>query len=199
MRFDLQQIASWIPQGASVLDLGCGSGELLAHLQTHKGVRGQGIEHGEDKVAQCIGRGLSVIQGDINTEILDYPDGRFDVVVLSQTLQQVYKPATLLKEMLRVGRRGVVSFPNFSHWRIRVQLLLSGQAPRTSELPYEWWNTPNIRVITLKDFRKFCRTHALPILEEAALDTDYRRQDGHVLSLWKSWRARYGIFLLGAR
>ncbi len=199
MRFDLQRIASWIPEGASVLDLGCGAGELLHYLHTEKRIRGHGIEQSEENVAQCIGRGLSVVQGDMNTEILDYPDKRFDVVVLSQTLQQVYQPAVLLKEMLRVGRQGVVSFPNFSHWRIRAQLLLTGKAPRSRELPYEWWNTPNIRVITLKDFRKFCHTHNIPILQEAAIDTDYRQETGHVLHLGKTWRACYGMFLLGER
>lgn len=197
MRFDLQQIASWIPPKSRILDLGCGSGDLMAYLQSQKDVSCYGIEQSEDNVAKCIGRGLSVIQGDMNTEIRDYPDGFFDVVVLSQTLQQVYDPLDTLHEMLRVGKRGVVSFPNFSHWRIRLQLLLTGLAPKSRELPYDWWNSPNIRVITLKDFRKFCQAHQFPILEEAAIDTDYRQEHGHLLHTGRTWRAFYGIFLLG--
>ena len=126
MRYDLQIIASWIEAGSRVIDLGCGEGNLLKHLITHKQVSGTGIERDEAKVADCIAKGLSVLQGDINEEVLDYPDNSFDYVILSQTLQQVYEPDTLIRYMLRIGKRGIVSFPNFSHWGPRLQLLLSG-------------------------------------------------------------------------
>ena len=197
MRYDLQIIAAWIEPGASVLDLGCGRGDLLSHLKNEKQARCQGIELDEEKAAQCISRGLSVVQGDINEEVRDYPDKRFDYVVLSQTLQQVYDPASLMAEMLRVGRRGIVSFPSFSHWRIRLQLLIHGRAPMTRELPYGWHNTPNIRVIALKDFHSFCHEHKFPILQQAAIDSDHRAETGRVLTKLPAWRAKYGIFLLG--
>jgi methionine biosynthesis protein MetW len=165
MRYDLQIIAAWIEPGSKVIDLGCGEGDLLQHLITCKGVQGTGIELNEEKVARCIEKGLSVLQGDINEEVHDYPGGRFDYVILSQTLQQVYKPDALIRAMLRIGRKGIVSFPNFSHWQIRLQLLLSGYAPVSRQLPYQWFDTPNIRVITLKDFRKFVHDVVLKVLK----------------------------------
>lgn len=197
MRFDLQIIASWIEPNATVLDLGCGQGDLLAYLQREKGIRGSGIEQDEEKIDRCIARGLTVVQGDINEEVRDYPDARFDYVVLSQTLQQVYKPAELIREMLRVGRRGIVSFPNFSHWRIRMQLLFKGRAPMTKELPYDWHDTPNIRVLGIKDFQSFCAEKGFPILRQTAIDTDYHEDTGHVISNFAPWRAKYGVYLLG--
>jgi methionine biosynthesis protein MetW len=197
MRFDLQIIASWLEPGWKVLDLGCGEGRLLQYLKDQKGIAGAGIECDEEKVTRCIAKGLSVLQGDINEEILDYPDGTFDCVVLSQTLQQVYDPATLIREMLRVGRRGIVSFPNFSHWKIRVQLLATGRAPISRELPYDWYNTPNIRVITLKDFRKFSREAGFRILKEADISTEHHEEDGKIITRFAGVLATYGIFLIG--
>ncbi|UCF91947.1 MAG: methionine biosynthesis protein MetW [Desulfobacterales bacterium] len=197
MRFDLQVIASWIESGARVLDLGCGEGELLRYLINHKQVRGTGIERNETKVAQCIEKGLSVLQGDINEEVLDYPDDTFDYVILSQTLQQVYEPAALIRSMLRVGPKGIVSFPNFSHWGIRLQLLLSGYAPKSRQLPFEWYDTPNIRVITIKDFRKFIHEVGFVILREVAINTHSQDRHGKIISALPNLRATYGIFLIG--
>jgi len=199
MRFDLQILASWITPGSRVLDLGCGRGDLLSWLAREKNIQGRGIERDEDKVAHCIRQGLSVIQGDINVELRDYPNDFFDYVVLSQTLQQVFDPPLLIREMLRTGARGIVSFPNFSHWRIRLQVLLTGKAPVTRELPYPWFTTPNIRVITLMDFRSFCRAQGITILKQAAINTDYHATRGHVLHLLPTLRATYGIFLLTRR
>ena len=138
IRFDLQIIASWIEPRSKVLDLGCGEGNLLFFLKEKKGVIGTGIERVEAKVEKCIEKGLSVLQGDINAEVSDYPDQTFDYVILSQTLQQVYDPAGLVREILRIGRKGIVSFPNFSHWKVRAQLLMTGYAPVTKQLPYQW-------------------------------------------------------------
>jgi len=197
IRFDLQIIASWIEPGSKVLDLGCGEGDLLHFLKEHKQVKGTGIELIEAKAAQCIERGLSVLQGDINEEIRDYPDNTFDYVILSQTLQQVYEPAELIRSLLRIGKKGVVSFPNFSHWGVRLQLLLSGYAPITKELPYEWYNTPNIRVITLKDFRKFSKEVGFNILKEAAINSHNHRERGNITRFLPTLRATYGIFLIG--
>jgi len=197
MRYDLQIIASWIEAGSRVIDLGCGEGNLLKFLISHKQVRGTGIESNEAKVANCVAKGLSVLQGDINEEVLDYPDDAFDYVILSQTLQQVYEPDTLIRYMLRIGRKGIVSFPNFSHWSPRLQLLLSGYAPVTKQLPYEWYNTPNIRVITIKDFRKFIHEVGFNILREVAINTHSEDRYGKSIKVLPNLRATYGIFLIG--
>jgi len=197
MRYDLQIIASWIEPGARVLDLGCGEGDLLHYLEKNREVVGTGIERMESRVAGAIEKGLSVLHGDINAEILDYADQSFDYVILSQTLQQVYEPAALLQELLRVGGRGIVSFPNFSHWRIRLQLLFSGYAPISKQLPYEWYDTPNIRVITLKDFRKFSREVGFKILKEAAINTNSQDKRGSIVRVMPDLFATYGIFMVG--
>ena len=196
MRFDLQIIASWIEPGSRVIDLGCGEGELLRYLINRKGVVGNGIEHDEAKVAHCIEKGLSVLQGDINEEVLDYPDHTFDYVILSQTLQQVYEPDAMIRSLLRIGNKGIVSFPNFSHWGCRLQLLLSGYAPVTRQLPFEWYNTPNIRVITIKDFRKFIQEVGFNILKEVAINTHSENRYGKVIKYLPNLRATYGIFLI---
>ena len=197
MRYDLQIIASWIEPGSRVLDLGCGAGDLLKFLIHHQHATGSGIEHDEDKVAECIAKGVSVLQGDINSEVLDYPDNTFDYVILSQTLQQVYEPDTLIRSMMRIGKKGIVSFPNFSHWRSRLQLMSTGYAPVTRQLPYEWYNTPNIRVITIKDFRKFTHEVGFTILREAAINTQSEDRFGKVIKIFPNLRATYGIFLIG--
>jgi methionine biosynthesis protein MetW len=199
LRYDLHIIASWIEPGSRILDLGCGEGNLLKFLITRKQVTGNGIEHNEAKVAECIEKGLSVLQGDINEEVLDYPDNTFDYVILSQTLQQVYEPDTLIRSMLRIGKKGIVSFPNFSHWRSRLQLLSTGYAPVTRQLPYEWYNTPNIRVITIKDFRKFTHEVGFTIIKEAAINTQSEDRFGKVIKIFPNLRATYGIFLIGRR
>lgn len=199
MRYDLNLIASWITPGAKVLDLGCGQGQLLEMLQADKGVRGVGVERDGDKAVAGIRRGVSIIQGDIAGEVRDYPDQAFDFVVLSLTLQQVPEPLGLLREMLRVGRRAVVSFPNFAHWRCRLQHFFQGRAPVTGELPYDWHDTPNIRVIAFKDFTRFCNRYGLTVLEAVAVNTDPASRGGLVLNWLPNLRATYGIFLLGTR
>jgi methionine biosynthesis protein MetW len=197
MRFDLQIIASWIEEGSRVLDLGCGEGELLYFLKHNKAAKCTGIELKESRVARCIEKGLSVLQGDINEEVFDYPDNSFDYVVLSQTLQQVYEPYGLIKSLLRIGRKGIVSFPNFSYWRVRLQLLLTGYAPVTRQLPYQWYDTPNIRVITLKDFRKFSRQVGFKIIKEAAVNSQTQDRKGKIINIFPNLLATYGIFLIG--
>ena len=197
MRFDLEVIASWIAPGAKVLDLGCGSGELLSHLRDEKGAICTGIDLSEDNIQQCISKGLTVIHGDINEEVDDYADDSFDYVVLSQTLQQVYEPESLIKTLLRIGQKVVVSFPNFSHWRCRYQLFFLGQAPTTSQLPYYWYNSPNIRVITIKDFRQFAVQAGFTILQEIAINTDNQERQGNIIRFLPTIRATYGIFLIG--
>ncbi len=198
IRFDLQIIASWIEPGSRVLGLGCGEGDLLYFLKKNKQVEETGIEIKESRVEKCIEKGISVLQGDINEEILDYPDNSFDYVILSQTLQQVYEPEQLIKSMLRIGNKGIVSFPNFCHWKIRAQLLVSGYVPITKELPYEWHNTPNIRVLSIKDFRKFSGEVGFRICKEAAISVQNNKQ-GRDVTFFPNLFATYGIFQIGAR
>lgn len=194
IRFDLQMVASWIEPGSRVLDLGCGEGDLLYYLTTHKGVEGKGIEQDESKVVRCIERGLSVLQGDMNEEIEDFPDRTFDYIVLSQTLQQVYEPDRLIRSILRIGLNGIVSFPNFSHWRIRLQLLLTGKAPVTPQLPYQWYDTPNIRVMTINDFIHFSKQVGFEIVKSAAINTQGQEKWGRTITTMTNLRATYGIF-----
>lgn len=196
MRFDLQIIASFVEEKSRVLDLGCGKGNLLEFLKLNKEVEGYGIEIDEDKVIAGIERGLPILRGDIIEETQDYADDTFDYVFLSLTLQQVYNPENVIKEMLRIGKKGIVSFPCFNHVSIKLQLLFTSKAPVTKELPYEWYDTPNIRVVTLKDFRIFCAKHKIKILRELAISSHHRATTGKIVRFFPNWRARYGIFLL---
>jgi len=197
LRYDLRIVASWIEPGSKILGLGCGEGALLHFIKTHRKGSCTGIEINEEKVAKCIELGLTVLQGDINQEILDYPDDTFDYVILTQTLQQIYEPSALIQAMLRIGKKGIVSFPNFSHWNIRMQLLLKGYAPISQQLPYEWHNTPNIRVITLKDFRRFADQTGFDIIKEVAINTHNEDRSGKIIKIFPNLRATYGIFLIG--
>lgn len=197
LRYDLMVIASWIEPKSHVLDLGCGKGELLQYLRDHKQIIGKGIEQDEDEVAICIKSGLSVLQGDLNKEVLDYPDNSFDYVILSQTLQQVYRPRELIMELLRIGKCVIVSFPNFSHWSIRLQVLVTGYAPKNKLLPYNWFDTPNIRVITIKDFRKFAKDLGFRVIKEVAINTHHEERFGKIIGFLPNLRATYGIFMIG--
>lgn len=197
MRFDLQVVASWIEPGSRVLDLGCGSGALLAHLRREKRVRGVGVERDEPLAGEAIAKGLSVIHGDIYEEVEDFPDRHFDYVILSQTLQQVYDPARLIERMLAIGDKCIVSFPNFTHINNRLQLFFTGRAPVSKELPYQWYDTPNIRVVPITDFRRFCKAHDLPILREVAISTHHHDERGRVIRFLPNLLATFGIFLLG--
>ncbi len=197
LRYDLRIIASWITPGAKVLELGCGEGDLLLWLRQNRQVTERGIEIKESKVVKCIEKGISVLQGDINREIMDYPDQAFDFAICSQTLQQVYDPVFLIQSMLRVAGRCVVSFPNFGHYKTRVQLMFTGCAPVTKELPYEWYDTPNIRVLSLRDFRNFTRQAGFRILKKAAINTKNHQMEGKIITFLPNLLATYGIFLIG--
>src|SRR6266700_6312451 len=155
-RIDLIVVAEMVEHGAKVLDVGCGDGELLRLLAETRAVDGRGIELSREGVNECVAKGLAVIQGDADTDLSDYPDDAFDYVILSQTLQATRQPRVVLEHMLRIGRRAVVSFPNFGHWRIRLQVGLGGRMPRTDNLPYAWYDSPNIHFCTIKDFRELC-------------------------------------------
>ncbi len=172
MRIDHSVILDLVADGAKVLDLGCGDGALLEKLVRLKGVVGRGIEISEDGVRACIAKGLTVLQGDIDEGLHDYPDRSFDCVILNQTLQAAKKPDVVLSEMLRVGRQGIVGFPNFAFWRMRLSLLLNGRMPRTDFLPYEWYDTPNIHFCSVRDFDVYCAKAGLRVERRIFLSTD---------------------------
>ncbi len=156
-------IANLVETGSSVLDLGCGDGTLLRKLIDEKNVKGKGIEINQDNVIKSIHKGLSVIQGNIDEGLADFSDGEVDYVVLNQTLQSAQKPDYVINEMLRVGKYGIVSFPNFAYWRIRMYLLLKGKMPKSKMLPFEWYDTPNIHLLTVKDFFDYCEQRNIKI------------------------------------
>ena len=155
-RVDLLLIADMVTHGARVLDIGCGDGMLLRLLSEKRGVDGRGIELSQAGVNSCVAQGLSVIQGDADTDLVHYPDSAFDYAILSQTIQATYSPRHVLEQLLRIGKRVVVSFPNFGHWRVRTELLFLGAMPRNDTLPDRWYDTPNIHLCTIKDFVALC-------------------------------------------
>lgn len=167
-RPDFAAIAAWIPEGASVLDLGCGDGALLRYLKETRKVRGYGIEISDENIVACIRNGINVIQGDIDSGLSGFETQSFDFVILSQTLQATRHTEALVREMVRVGREGVVSFPNFGYWKNRLQIL-NGNMPVSAELPYQWYDTPNVHLCTLEDFEAFCARHEVHILDRRVM------------------------------
>ncbi len=169
-RVDLLLIAEMVTPGARVLDIGCGDGTLLRLLAEKRGVDGRGIELSQAGVNSCVAQGLSVIQGDADADLVYYPDLAFDFAILSQTIQATYSPRHVLEQLLRIGKRAVVSFPNFGHWRVRAQLLFGGQMPQTDNLPDRWYDTPNIHLCTIKDFLGLCRDMGAKVERAVALN-----------------------------
>ena len=169
MRADLEIIQQWIPANSRVLDLGCGNGELLAHLQQNLGVTGYGLEIDEDKINEAITKGLSIVEQDLNDGLSRFADNSFDTVVMARALQAVKAPDVLLLDMLRVAREAVITFPNFAHWQNRLHLGLKGLMPVSEALPYEWYNTPNIHLCTFKDFEQLCAQHDIHIINRFAV------------------------------
>ncbi len=158
-------ISDMIEKGSKVLDLGCGDGYLLQLLKKNNNIIGNGIEISQEHVISCLEKGLSVIQGDIDDGLKQFSDKSYDYVVLNQTLQSVSEPEFVLEEMLRVGKKCIVSFPNFAYWRIRLKFFFTGNMPKSKVLPFEWYNTPNIHLLSIKDFFEFAKNHNIKILQ----------------------------------
>ena len=173
-RSDYAIIGEIVESNTRVLDLGCGEGELLEWLAENKGVQARGVEISSAKVQRAIARGVTVFQGDIDQGLADYPDQAFDYVILSQTLQETHHPRNVLREMLRVGRRVIVAFPNFGHWRVRLAMLFSGRAPRTKLFPYEWYESPNIHFLTVHDFEELANREGMVVERRYFLSGHWR-------------------------
>jgi methionine biosynthesis protein MetW len=188
-RRDYAIISALIPEGARVLDLGCGDGALLAWLKENKHVEARGVELSRDLVQQAIARGVTVYQGDLEASLADYPDQAFDFVILSQTVQETRHPLVVLKEMLRIGRHAIVAFPNFGHWRVGLNHLLSGRAPKTGLFPFEWYDSPNIHFLTVIDFEE------LVIKQHWQVDRRLFLSGQRVVTALPNWRAEIAIYL----
>ncbi|EJF91581.1 methionine biosynthesis protein MetW [Bartonella tamiae] len=195
-RTDFDVIAQFIKPGSRVLDVGCGNGELLHLLQTERQVEGRGVELSQKGVDQCLIKGLSVIQGDADSDLIYYPDSGFDYVILSQTLQATRHPKVVLEQLLRIGERAIVSIPNFGYWRARFHLLFRGRMPVTKELPYSWHDTPNIHFCTIEDFVDLVKDVGAKVEDSVALN----RQGKRVLWTlpWAAWNifGQQAVFLL---
>jgi len=191
LRPDLAVIAAHVAAGARVLDVGCGDGELMAALRDGKGVDARGLEISPSNVAAAVGRGLSVVQGDADTDLAEYPAASFDYAILSQTLQTARAPDAVLDQLLRIGRRAFVSFPNFAHWRVRLSLLWGGRMPVTELLPERWYDTPNIHHLTVDDFRAFLRERGITV--EGAWFLSGGKATSSAAA---NFRAEHAVFLL---
>ncbi|MBI4005963.1 MAG: methionine biosynthesis protein MetW [Gammaproteobacteria bacterium] len=178
MRTDQALIAEWIKPGSRVLDLGCGDGTMMAHLQQKCDVWGYGLEIDEENIVKCIASGVNVIQTDLDAGLSEFDEESFDYVIMTQTLQAIRYPDRLLNDMLRIGREGIVTFPNMGHWKCRLQIALKGMMPKSRTLPYEWYNTPNIHMCTLKDFESLCRKVNIEILQCTTVDYAHRSNLG---------------------
>lgn len=196
LRPDLRVIADMVPEESSLIDVGCGDGELLAWLQREKQAKGRGIELGQQGVNKCIGRGLSVIQGDADTDLEHYPDQAYDYAILSQTLQTLRDPRAVLEHLVRIARHAIVSVPNFGHWRNRLYLLTHGRMPVTSALSYQWYDTPNIHFCTISDFVVLCEELGLTIEKRLYVDEHGASNAFTHRGLFANLFGQQGIFMI---
>jgi methionine biosynthesis protein MetW len=192
-RTDLSAIVDWIERGSSVLDLGCGDGELLDHLMAEKGVRATGVDIDLDKLIACARKGIPVVQKDLNGSLDCFETGAYDYVIVSQTIHQLLEPDRLMTESLRIGRQVIVSFPNFGHYSMRWQLLWTGRMPKSPALPFEWYRTPNIHLMTIADFEQFCRERGIRIVRR--VDISGRRFRRRLF--WPNLLSEGTVVLLG--
>lgn len=192
LRTDHAIISEWVNAGSRVLDLGCGDGGLLAHLAKTRNASGYGIEIEEAQIATCLRRGINVIQSDLDEGLAEFNANTFDHVILSMTLQSITYPDKLVDEMLRVGKEGIITFPNFAYWSPRLQLALKGRMPVNDALPFQWYDTPNIHLCTIKDFEKFCAQRDIRILERKTSDT--KNESGGLSRLWPNFFGEVALY-----
>ncbi len=187
-RADFEAIARWVRPGSRVLDLGCGDGSLLAYLQTHRNTTGYGIENDDANLLACIDNGVNVIQSNLEAGLKEIEDASFDYVILSQTLQAMRRTEQVVNEMLRVGREAIVTFPNFGYWPHRLQIALGGRMPVSKDLPYQWFDTPNVHLCTVQDFEHFCADHGIRVMERLVMS------DGAPVTLLPNVFGKLAIF-----
>ncbi|HDZ56881.1 MAG TPA: methionine biosynthesis protein MetW [Pseudomonas xinjiangensis] len=192
MRADLQIIQEWIKPNSHVLDLGCGDGELLRYLRDHKQVHGYGLEIDPDKITSCVRNGINVIEQDLDKELNNFGDKSFDTVVMTQSLQAMHFPDRVLEDMLRIGKEGILTFPNFAHWRCRLYLSGKGRMPVSEFMPYTWYNTPNIHFCTFQDFEDLCRSRSIQILDRLVVDQTH--QSSWLSALWPNLLGEIAIY-----
>ena len=190
-RSDFAAIAEWVKPGSRVLDLGCGDGTLLNYLKQQRSIIGYGIEIDDARILACVRNGVNVIQGDLERGLSDFADGSFDYVILSQTLQAMKNSERIIKEMLRVGLEGIVTFPNFGYWKNRMQVA-RGHMPVSDNLPYQWFDTPNVHLCTIADFERFCRERSIRIVERKVLT------NGTAVSVWPNFLGALAVYHFGS-
>lgn len=190
-RSDFAAIAEWVKPGSRVLDLGCGDGTLLNYLKQQRSIIGYGIEIDDARILACVRNGVNVIQGDLERGLSDFADGSFDYVILSQTLQAMKNSERIIKEMLRVGLEGIVTFPNFGYWKNRMQVA-RGHMPVSDNLPYQWFDTPNVHLCTIADFERFCRERSIRIVERKVLT------NGTTVSVWPNFLGALAVYHFGS-
>jgi len=196
MKQEFKIISNLINKNTRVLDVGCGDGTLMEYLKNSRKIDIRGIEISKNNVQKCLSKGLTVIEGDAEKDLLQFPDGSFDFVILSQTLQAFLTPEIVIKELLRVGKKAVVTIPNFGFWKVRLHLLLRGTMPITKNLPDEWYNTPNLHMCTLKDFYNFCENRNIKLDQSIALKNEKISTVNKLNLNIKNLSAELGIFLI---
>ena len=196
MKQEFKIISDLIEKNTRVLDVGCGDGILMEYLKYNKEIDIRGIEISKDNVQKCLSKGLTVIEGDAEKDLLQFPDSSFDFVILSQTLQAFLNPEIVIKELLRVGKKAIVTIPNFGFWKVRLHLLIKGTMPITKNLPDEWYNTPNLHMCTIKDFYNFCEDRKIKLDKSLALHNEKISSINKLNLNTKNLSAELGIFLI---
>ena len=196
MKQEFYIISDLIENNSRVLDVGCGDGTLMEYLKNNKEIDIRGIEISKNNAQKCIGKGLSVIEGNAEKDLTQFPDGSFDFVILSQTLQAFLSPETVIKELLRIGKKAIVTIPNFGFWKVRLHLLIKGTMPVTKNLPDEWYNTPNLHMCTIKDFYNFCHTRKIKLDKSLAFHNGKISSINEINLNIKNLSAELGIFLI---